>query len=146
MNFLTTEENVARLASLAGTPLSSTIVTNSLKLRFNTNIDLRGKPYLWIDPPWELYEADSLIAESDEYDKDGDQEGFFSKCAPLYSTVLESSTYDNGVLTLNFKGSPRLTLPPCIDLIDSEDWYHHWYVSDGTLPAQVTRSDGLSDE
>lgn len=146
MNFLTTEENVARLASLAGAPLSSTIVTNSLKLRCNTNIDQRGKPYIWIDPPWELYQSDSLIAESDEYNKDGDEETFFSKCAPLYSTVLKCSTYDNGVLTLNFQDRLRLTLPACIDLIDSEDWYHHWYVSDGTLPAQVTRSDGLSDE
>jgi hypothetical protein len=115
---------------LVGCECERSLATNSIKLRFKTRIDPRGKQYIWIDPPWQRHGPIGLATSSAEYD-DARFEEWSAYFAPLDRTVLTSwrVTNDRGVV-FEFVNGYRSILPPSSGKRRKEDWYSHWYARD----------------
>ena len=129
LDYFDKNTEAAKVRNLEGQAWESTLATNSLKLRFNTDQYDKGNPYIWIDPPWLLmWDEEVAVSAQDYIDADNGQEWFGAW--PLRSSKLVSSKYSDGCLVLVFEGGYRLVVPPNKLDVDSDDFYSHWYVSE----------------
>jgi hypothetical protein len=112
---------------------------NSIKLRFSTEIDIRGLQYIWIDPPWRLLSGDAIVMTSADYAEENFQ-SWSELLAPLNRTTLIRWKYeDDGTTIFEFDKGYRLMLP--LDESDDEDnGYDHWYARDKSIE-QAASSD-----
>lgn len=126
-------ENLGIIKSLIGTPCERTLAHNSLKFRFGCDINPKGKPYIWIDHPWELQTSDQLITES--YDCPHPDDKNYLKDFSIWSKKFDSliSTKLLGViytkeneLELEFEGGFYIYVPYTPIKIEGDD-YEHWY-------------------
>ncbi|MBB3063720.1 hypothetical protein [Microbulbifer rhizosphaerae] len=120
------EENLKIIEGFIGKECERTLACNSLKIRFGEK-----SPYIWIDPPWDLYSGEELVASSLSYpEADEDFQSYSNTLSPLDKTKLVSFEYTvkNG-LVLHFKNGFRLHAPTTIDTVDEDDFYHHWYAN-----------------
>lgn len=133
------EEDLKAIKHLVGKECERTLAINSLKLRFDCDIDERGKSYIWIDPPWLFVKDQEVIASA--YDCPLETESFrkwSDHLNPLNKTKLVSFEYfDDGNFVLTFKDNYHLYIPfdPEEDEYDDseedeeyEEDYEHWYI------------------
>jgi hypothetical protein len=52
--------------TLVGSRCKRTLATNPIALSFETQPSLSGRWYIWIDPPWTLFEGGSEVTSSAE--------------------------------------------------------------------------------
>jgi hypothetical protein len=97
--------------SLVGGRCERTLATNTIKLRFNTEQDPRGRQYIWIDPPWALFEGDRGVTTSADYDE-GHFAAWIELLQPMDSTLLEAwHEDDSGGSVFVFSHGYRLVVP-----------------------------------
>ena len=97
--------------SLVGGRCERTLATNTIKLRFNTQQDPRGRQYIWIDPPWALFEGDRGVTTSADYDE-GHFAAWIELLQPMDSTLLEAwHEDDSGGSVFVFSHGYRLVVP-----------------------------------
>ena len=129
---------------LVGKACNRTLAVNSLKFRFSTHSDPKGRQYIWIDPPWSLFKGPRKITASIDYTESGFLEwsGLFS---PLDKTKLVSWSTDEHGTTFRFAEDLRIVVPLDRKKRSKEDWYDHWYARDKTIePGVVADGSGLS--
>ena len=118
------EKDLEIIEGFVGKECERTLACNTLKIRFGEK-----NPYIWIDPPWQLFRNEVKITASIDYPEE--EEGFrvwSETLNPLNRTVL--TKYDYSVkdgLSLYFSNVYRLNAPTTLDVIDAEDFYSHWY-------------------
>jgi hypothetical protein len=120
------EEDLNIVEGFIGKVCERTLACNSLKIRFGEK-----SPYIWLDPPWELWDKEELIASSLGYpESDEEFQSYSSTLNPLNKTKLVNfeHTVKNG-LVLHFENGLRLHAPTTLEIIDEDDFYHHWYAS-----------------
>jgi hypothetical protein len=86
------------LRSLIGAACQRSLATNSLMLRFDFRESVKGRAYIWIDPPWRLTHDGRFVTSSDEWPIwDGVEkpeinrppwEGWCAQLDPLNNTTL----------------------------------------------------------
>jgi hypothetical protein len=80
--------------SLVGHRCERTLATNTIKLHFNTEESPGDGQYIWIDPPWFLYEGEREVTTSTDYD-DRHFLAWSELFQPLNSTLLEAWQEDD---------------------------------------------------
>lgn len=121
------DDDLQVINGLLGKECERTLACNSIKLRFECDLNPKGKSYIWIDPPWELQTETDLVAESGDYHNE-DFQVFSNKFKVLDKAVLSGVelTIDNQ-LQLEFEGGYYIYLPHCPNEPDEDSWYEHWY-------------------
>lgn len=120
------EKDLKIIESFIGKECERTLVCNSLKIRFGEK-----SPYIWLDPPWELWGAKGLISSSFEYTgSEEDFQNYSETLNPLNKTKLVDFEHtDRSGLVLTFQNGLRLHAPNSLEAVDKDDFYHHWYAS-----------------
>jgi hypothetical protein len=114
---------------LVGLHCERTLATNTIKLHFNTE-GPRGGQYIWIDPPWVLYEGDREVTTSTDYD-DSHFLAWSELFQPLNSTLLEAwHEDDSGGSVFVFSHGYRLFVPHVLEPGFEYSWYVHWYATE----------------
>ncbi|BDM81404.1 hypothetical protein [Acaryochloris marina] len=115
---------------LLGSRFERSLAANSLKLHFGTHkAGPQGTHYIWIDPPWEFYGPNGLIADS-SYPGDDRFKEWSALFAPINESVLERWTVpDEGGAEFYFSDGYRLTLDAGYEARGDDDWYGHWYAA-----------------
>jgi hypothetical protein len=118
--------------SLVGGACERTLATNSLKLRFETDLDPRGRRYIWIDPPWEFVSPHGRVTSSAEYDEK-DFHVWSKLLAPLDRTVFENwRVNDDRSVVFDFGNGYGIVVPWEGNQRENDNWYSHWYACDAT--------------
>ena len=120
------EEDLKIVGGFIGKECERTLACNSLKIRFGEK-----SPYIWLDPPWELWDNKGLVISSLDYpDVEEEFENYSRYLNPLNRTKLLDfeHTIKNG-LALHFQSGFRIFAPTTIEAVDEDDFYHHWYAS-----------------
>lgn len=118
--------------ALVGKTFERSLATNSIKLRFGTEIDPRGTDYIWIDPPWELRSADELVTTSADYDDVRFKE-WSQLFDPLNKDILKSwEAAENGSVIFSTGNGYKIVLPFSGDIREEGYWYSHWYANNCT--------------
>ncbi|HEY6529980.1 MAG TPA: hypothetical protein VIZ65_14925 [Cellvibrionaceae bacterium] len=121
---MNSEENLKIIEEFIGKECERTLACNSLKIRFGEK-----SPYIWIDPPWDLYCGEELLASSSRYPEANDEfQRYSDTLSPLDKNKLVNFEYtsEHG-LVLHFLHGFRLYVPTTSEAVDGDDFYHHWY-------------------
>ncbi|MDX8404397.1 MAG: hypothetical protein R8K54_08330 [Mariprofundaceae bacterium] len=122
------KNDIQLIESFVGKECERTLACNSLKLWFG-----HKKTYIWVDPPWTLYQGNIELTSSDDCPEETDAFKKWSKTLnPLNKirfTAFEHT--DDGNLNLTFNHGLKLFVPFSADEPDEEDFYSHWYASSG---------------
>ena len=107
-----------------GLKCERTLACSTLKIRFGEK-----NPYIWIDPPWVLEQNQEQVTASLDYPDNDDEFREWSKeLNPLNETIFEKYEYSvKDGLSLYFAKGFRLRVPTSLDVVDEDDFYHHWY-------------------
>jgi hypothetical protein len=131
------------LSTFKGRRCFATFATNSVKLFIETNV--KGSPYIWIDPPWECFDGDARVTSSascprhDEPDYRARFDRWCGSMAFLKDAFFEDFEVSGEEgLALLFRGGHRLIVPIDSEPIDDDapSWYEHWYANEGTQANQ----------
>ena len=122
-------EDLEIIRQLIDQPCKKTLISNSLKFRFGCDLDKRGTAYIWIDEPWQLYQDDTLITDTEVYyQQELDIEQWENSLFPLMETHLRRVEWtDEKMLILTFDDQYQLRLPHTDQPADARELFHHWY-------------------
>lgn len=127
------------LRSLVGKSCERSLVTNSLKLRFDGEPGEKGRAYIWLDPPWRLSLAGQLITGSADWPVwDGVEEPEVNRplweawCAlfnPLNRTTLVRVAVGSPLLDLALEFESGHRIDTFGNSVDGYWWYYRDRVS-----------------
>jgi hypothetical protein len=112
--------------SLIGQACERTLATNTIKLRFGTELDPGGDSYIWIDPPWVLQAGDLPVTSSDGYSDE--TFSIWSRWFdPLNRVVFSGWSVGPTETTFTFANGYKIIVPDADGVREEGYWYAHWY-------------------
>ena len=111
---------------LVGHECERTLATNSIKLRFDTEVDPRGLRYIWIEPRWYLKHGDSVVTSSDDYTNEMFRE-WQRHFAPLNRTTFVGWEGRDDGTAFRFSDNYTIFVPAGYDGRDETNWFDSWY-------------------
>lgn len=114
--------------------LRAMFATNSIKL-VRASGSSRGGPYIWIDPPWELWNEQTLVASSFSYPDPHRVVHWYTE-PNWFKDVRSFQAAMPQLLSVSYRsyGSTRFKFARgwVIESLDShtppdQDWYQDWY-------------------
>ena len=124
---------------LVGRACERSLATNSIKFRFDTEVDPKGMRYIWIEPPWTLYRGDSIVTSSGDYSDDTFRAWSRHFEALNRTTFVGWEGRDDGTI-FKFSGECTIFVPAGYANREENGWFDHWYASEKSLRGESAGS------